>query len=224
MTSSLRELARQRLNHFRRLGVLERAPSLEWIWLLSALASMVEGRLIEPDIDTLKQLTATGRVWEELQPSWPPDHVGTVIAAVVASHRLAIVRQDDDWLTQLHACWDASPEDVHYLLRLRVQGEIGLGLAAGGPRPFGWSEEELSYLEEEGFLLADAPADRAWRALAKRDLEAARRALVDYEQILEALPEEWGAAPTKGLRQILGTPDALFQVERRALAALSDRG
>jgi hypothetical protein len=82
----------------------------------------------------------------------------------------------------------------------------------------------LTYLEEEGFLLADSPADRAWRALAKRDLEAARRALVDYEQILAALPEKWEAAPSEGLRQILGTPHTLFQVERRALAALLGRG
>jgi hypothetical protein len=146
-----------------------------------------------------------------------------VIAAIVSAHRLAIVRHDDEWLTQLYAGWEACPVDVHYLLQLRVQGEIGLGLAPGGPRPFGWNDEELSDLEEGGFLAAEAPADRAWRALAKRDLVAAQRALVDYEQSLAALPEKWEAAPSEGLRQILGIPDLLFQVERRALAALRDR-
>jgi hypothetical protein len=100
-----------------------------------------------------------------------------------------------------------------------VQGEIELGLAPGGPRPAGWSEEELSELEEGGFLSADA-FDRAWRALAEKDLEAGRRALLEYEHILAALPEKWEAAPSDGLLQILAHPDSLFHCERRALAAL----
>jgi hypothetical protein len=222
MTSSLRELARERLEYFRGLGVLKRAPTLEWVWQLAALQSLIEGKLLEPGIDTLEQLTAKERIWKELSPAWPPDHVGTVIAAIVSSHRLAIMKHDDDWLTRLHAAWEACPEDLHYLLQLRVQGEIGLGLAPGGPRPAGWSDEEMSELEDGGFLTADA-VDRAWRALAENDLEAARRALLEYEHTLAALPEKWEAAPSEGLLQILAHPDSLFQVERRALAALLDR-
>ena len=220
MTSSLRDAARQLLDHLERRGDLKRAASLEHIWAISALESILEGRLLEPDIDTLKQLTTKERVWEELKPAWPPDHVTTVIGSVVAAQHLAIVKRDADWLAELHACWETSPEDIHYLLRLCMQGEIGLALAPGGSRPFGWSEEELSWLEEEDFLVVDAPGDRAWRALAKRDLEAARQALGEYEHFLAALPERWEANPPEGLRQILAVPDALFQVERRALAAL----
>jgi hypothetical protein len=223
MSSSLRELAQAKLDDLQRLGRLKKPPTVDWMWLLSALRSIVEGRLVEPDIDALKQLTTKARLWEALSPAWPPDHVSSVIGAVVASHRLAIVRRDDEWLTQLHAGWEACPEDVHYLLRLRALGEIGLGLAPGGPRPFGWSEEELSELDEGGFLRADVLADRPWRAVAQHDLEAARHALTDYEHLLATLQEKWKAAPSEGLREILAFPDVFLQVERRALAALLDR-
>jgi hypothetical protein len=224
MTSSLKELAQQRLDHFQRLGRLKDPPTVDWIWVLSALRSVVEGKPVDPEIDALKQFTTRARIWEGLKPAWPPDHVGAVIVAIVSSHRLAIVKRDDDWLTELLAGWDGRPEyDVHYLLQLRVEGEIGLGLAPGGSRPFGWSEEEIVELEEEGFLGGDEPSERVWCALARRDFEAARRAFVKYEQFLAALPEKWEAAPKEGLFQILSMPDLVLQVQRRALAALLDR-
>jgi hypothetical protein len=216
MTMSLGELARERLD------LSKGTTSVEGIWLLSALKSTAEGRPIEPEVDALKQLTTEAQVWEGVS-HWPAEYVCNRIVAVVNSHRLAIARHDDDWLTQLHASWEACPKAVDDLWRLRAEGEIGLGLAPGGPRPFGWSDEELSLLDEEGFLRADAPQDRAWRALTMRDFEAARQALMEYEHILAALPQQWEAAPSEGLRQILANPDAIFQVQRRALAALLER-
>lgn len=216
MTLSLRELARQRLDH------LKSATSVEGTWLLSALASTVHEKLIEPDIDTLKQLTTMEQVWVGLS-AWPAEDVWSRIAAVVASHRFAIVKHDYDWLTQLYTCWEACPEEIGDLWRLRAEGEIGLGLAPAGPRPFGWSDDELSSLEEEDFLRVDAPSDRVWCALAMQDFADAREALTEYEQILAALPQQWEAAPREGLRQILSSPDAVLQVQRRALAALLGR-
>ncbi len=201
---------------------MKSATSVEKIWLLSALKSTAEGRLIEPEIDVLKQLTVEERVWDGVS-RWPAEYVSIRIAAVVNSHRLAIVKHDDDWLTRLYSCWEACPADVGDLWRLRSAGEIGLGLAPAGPRPFGWSEEELSLLAEESFLRVDAPPDRAWRALAEQDFEDARQALMEYGHILLALPRKWEAAPSEGLRQILSTPDAVLQVQRRALEALLKR-
>jgi hypothetical protein len=216
MSQSLRDLAQQRLDQ------LEGIMSIERIWLLSALKSTAEGTLIEPELEILKQLTADTGAWDGVS-RWRPEDVWSRIAAVMSSHRLAIVKRDDEWLAQLYAVWETCPESVGELWRLRAEGEIGLGLAPAGPRPSGWSEEELSLLDEEGFLLTDAPPDRVWRALARQDFEAARQALADYEQSVVAVPQQWETAPSKGLHQILSSPDAVLQVQRRALATLVGR-
>lgn len=123
-----------------------------------------------------------------------------------------------------NGAWDVHYYDIHYLCRLRMQGEIGLALAPGGPRPFGWTAEEVCELEDEGFLeAAGAPSDRAWVALTKGDREQAAKALADHEQVVSTLRAQWEENPKEGLVQILTLPSALFQLERRALSALVDR-
>lgn len=208
---------------------MKRAPTLERIWMLSTLESIVQGQLVEPDIDTLKYLTAPTRVWDELNPAWPPDHVSTILDSVATAQRLAIAKLNAAWLTELYACWEMGPGDVHYfdvhfLFCLKMQGEIGLALSPAGPRPLGWTDEVVSELEEEGFLAPNAtPADRAWLSLARGNREEARRALHEYEQFVATLPALWEQIPEQGIREILTFPSAFFELERRALAALLER-
>lgn len=80
--ATLRDLAQQDLDDLRRRGISQRPPTLERIWVISALESIVQGHLVEPDIGTLKHLTAPIRVWDELNPAWPPDHVTTILDSV----------------------------------------------------------------------------------------------------------------------------------------------
>ena len=138
------------------------------------------------------------------------------------AHHLAIAINDRSWLGELFASW--APEGEDGPVGLYARGQIGLALGPWGPRPHGWSAEEQSCLEEDGYLRRDGSHDQAWRALADGDLSTARQAMTAYETMLVGLPQQWEHAPAEGLRQALSYPDLVLQFERRALGVLVARG
>jgi hypothetical protein len=193
--------------------------SLEALWRRCALASLADGRLVEPATADARRFTMPERAWSDVAP-WPREYEWDRMAALRMAQYLAMVRSDRIWLTELFACWASAPEGDQDLNGLRAQGEIGLALAPDGPRPGGWTGEELSCLEEEGYLSRDAAVDRAWRAIREDDLATAGGALAAYESVLAGLAQAWVDAPEEGLRYVLTHPDSVLQLERRALRAL----
>ena len=125
------------------------------------------------------------------------------------------------WLGQLDQCWGEAPPFIDDLLRLRAQGQIGLGLRLRGRRPYGWTADEISLLVDEKFVVRQSPSDRAWCALAEGDYEKARLAIEEYERRMEETDRTWNAAPGMALQQIWSYPGAVLRTECRALQALA---
>jgi hypothetical protein len=213
--SRLQEIARQRL------ATAKREDSLEALWGQFALESLAAGRPVDPEVAEVRRLTAPDRAWRDVPP-WPRDWLWFRVDALFRAHRLAIVREDRDWLAELQRCWEPAHEDM-YASPLRALGEIGLGLGRGGPRPFGWTEEEVTILSEEGVIRPDVCDSQAWLALASGDQANARRALTEYESFLAGVEAKWAAEPEKGADEASSHPDLALRVQCRALGALLDR-
>jgi hypothetical protein len=211
----LREFAREKLA---RLSI---GGSLEWLWAQFALESLSAGRIVEPETSDVRRLTAPDRIWSGVAP-WPREEGWYRIAAVSRAHRLAIIRDDREWLAELGRCWDALPLNA-FASQLRALGEIGLGLAPEGPRPFGWTDDEVAVLIDNEVIRDDVGPDLTWIALARGNLVAARHALTDYEALIAAFHEKWRLAPEPGVREGLAQPDLVLQIESRALRTLIQR-
>jgi hypothetical protein len=153
---------------------------------------------------------------------WPREDGWYRIAAVSRAHRLAIVRDDLEWLRELDACWDAMSLDA-FASQLRAKGEIGFGLSPAGLHPVGWTPAEVAILIDNDVMREDVFSDQAWIALAAGDLVTARFALTEYENFLAGFDRKWIGAPVRGVSEGLANPDIVLQIERRALSALLDR-
>jgi hypothetical protein len=178
------------------------------------LTTVAFGRRVDPPLAELKALTRPENAWRDLPP-WPPEAVDDRVRRVRDAHRLAISLRDTDWLSQLDSCWAKASATIDELTRRRARGEIDLG--TGGP---GWQPDEISSLLAEQFLVAEAPGDRAWLALANRDRAAARRHLAELATALDAAELRWRRSPEDGIRQVRAHPGAVLRVEQRALETL----
>jgi hypothetical protein len=207
---TLAEAASQRLKD----GVSN--STLEQLWIKAALRTLSTGMLCDPDAMTLCVLTEPMQVWHNatyLGAEFLQDRIGRLRDC----HYLAIATANVDWLNTLAQCWAKSPEIIGPWWPLRARGEIALCTATDVV----WDAEEIDVLEEEGFLRADAPADRAWLALTKGDKVAACQAVIDYENRLSCVMRAWQQDPETGLRQALTYPGTVLRTELRALRALS---
>ena len=188
---------------------------LEGLWQRAALVAIATGEQVDPALPALMQLTMPDRAWAEV-PAWPSDVLTDRCMRLRDTHLLAISLGETSWLSQLDACWSHGIGTVDELTVLRARGEIRL--AMGEP---GWPQDDLDALLEDGFLVAAAPADRAWLALARGDVDRARRELVALDDLLSLTAQQWQAAPDEGIRQIRAYPGAVLRVESRALRALT---
>jgi hypothetical protein len=195
------------------------AASIEEIWRRAALETLASGRLIDPPVLDLKRLTTPARAWLEIAP-WPRNEaMWHRIGRLFDCHHLAIASGDRDWLAQLDQSWEAADPELEFT-PLRARGEIGLGLAPGGPRPGGWTPDEIQLLIEEEMLVPAVSFDHAWVALATGDLAQAREGLRDYETAVDEAARANEARPDEGLRRVLANPGTVLRVDARALRAL----
>ena len=194
--------------------------SLEAVWLRAAAETLISGRPIDPTILVLKELTKRAQAWSGMAP-WPPEAIDARAERLADCHFLAITSRDMQWLEELDQCWDDAPPFIDDTLRLRAQGQIGLGLRPRGRRPYGWTADEIALLVEEKFLVRQSPSDRAWCALAEGDHDAAQLAIKEYERCMEEVNCTWNAASDMALRQIWSYPGAVLRTECRALRALA---
>jgi hypothetical protein len=212
MGNSLRELAA------RALASDCKATDLDGVWRHAAVATIAAGRPVDPPAGELRRLAAPSRVWEDL-PRWPAEYIDDRVGRLRDTHRLAIIRRDQAWLTELADSWRAAPPElIDELTRLRFLGEIDL--AAGGP---GWSADEVEILTDERFLIPEAPGDLAWLSLSRSMSDRVARLVSDLDNRMDTAWRDWERSPADGLRQALAYPGAVIRVEQRALLALVRR-
>jgi len=192
------------------------AMNLESVWSRAGAESVLSGRLTDPPITTLKELTFPDRAWDN-QP-WPSEHVLERGQCLSDCHLLAIAVHDCAWLQQMHQVWEDAP--VAFEWRLLSQLQIGLGLRPQGLQPRVWTQDDSDFLIEADALERDTPAGRAWVALAAGDARAAQIAVGEYRAELERWQNGWNDAVGEGVRRILGYPGRVLRVELRALQAL----
>jgi len=190
---------------------------IDGLWQQAALTTIATGRPVDPLPDELMRLTTPDRVWADL-PRWPPESVDGRVGRLRDTHRLAMTLGNAAWLSQLDACWSSAAPTIDERTVLRARGEISLALGGAG-----WEPDALETLLDEGFLVTTAPGDRAWLALAGRDLDAARRHLAELAELLTTALQRWREAPDDGIRQVRTYPGAVLRVELRALHVLAHR-
>jgi hypothetical protein len=193
------------------------ATGLDGVWRHAALATIAAGQPVDPPTEALRGLAAPSRAWDDV-PQWPVEALDDRVGRLRDTHRLAIVRRDRAWLTELADSWRAASGLIDALTRLRFLGEIDL--AMGGR---GWSADEVDMLMDEGFLIPDAPGDRAWLSLSRSAPDRIAGLISELDDRMDADWRGWERSPADGLRQALAHPGAVIRVEQRALSALARR-
>lgn len=218
--ASLRSECLQRL---RSCGATDHATTH---WRRAALRTVAEGVRHDPPRAALRRLSIERRSrdeWDRLSGEWFWEE----FQGLWLSRFLAISVADREWLRALWDWWREDPADDSDRALL-VRGQIALGLRAGGATIDVWTAEEVRSLVsalsgEDTYLDLGRPEDRAWLALARGEVEAARAEIelttVDArrwdEQVLLLPPDD-------GARRVALEPGRLLRIELRALAAVAD--
>ena len=104
--------------------------------------------------------------------------------------------------------------------RQLAQGILGCGLH---PQRYAWTPDDLESFESEETFPQARPENRAWLALSRRALPAARLALQEFRIAMEHQARKEAAAQTDvQLNAILSSPGEVLRIELRALEALVD--
>jgi hypothetical protein len=166
------------------------APStLEGHWNRAALDTIVGGRLVDPPVAVLEQLTGPGRAWD--MPPWPPERRGERALALVDCHFLALALRHRAWLQDLRSAWD-HPQGYPDLQDL-CQGQIDIGLHG---KAAAWDEDLLELMRADGLM-----DERSSRAPADGDMGAGT---VYHPRISEADRHETPARPSRCARASRG--------------------
>jgi hypothetical protein len=176
----------------------------------------------DPPVGELRTHADQSVVWPQVG-RLPPDALWDRVGRLFDCHHLAIVDEDTEWLWRLDRLWREAPPYIDELRVVRALGEIGLGLAPGGTRPYGWSPAEQCALIDEAFLLPSVPTERAWLALAEGEIDDARGHLAQASALHRDLLLTWRANPEAASAQVRAAPGAALGVELRALGTLVQR-
>lgn len=192
--------------------------TLEGLWGRAELETVLHGKMVDPPVAVLKDLTTPDRAWDN-QP-WPPEDRADRATCLASCHLLAISLDDVVWLEQLDRCWNDA--QVAFEWERLSRGQIGFALRRHGRQPteWYWDDDTIEWLIEEGSISRNEPSDRAWIALAKDDHQAALVALEEYQIELNRWIEQWDKIPGNKVYDILRFQNKVMRLELRALKAL----